>query len=193
MVAVLSACGADGGANGTAGQEEKGRRAPTMDMRQAGQRAEEILDSTLAAIRPPVKWAYGAPVEAACSTGLNEQTGTTAVTRSRNILTAVSGQRRDNLLGLVQRYWERQDFRVVNVNSDKDMPRIRARNADGFTVSLDVGSIGNVSISAGLSCAENSAMTYPKGTPGHPGGPKAEKLRPRERSDFWSSNEPLRQ
>ncbi|MFJ5193306.1 hypothetical protein ACIQCQ_14450 [Streptomyces sp. NPDC088394] len=100
MVAALSVCGADGGANGTAGQEEKGRRAPTMDMRQAGQRAVEILDGTLAAIRPPAKWAYDAPVEAACSTGLDEQTGTTAVTRSRNILTVVSGQRRDNLLGL---------------------------------------------------------------------------------------------
>lgn len=164
-----------------------------MDMQQAGQRSEAILDGTLAAIRPPVKWAYGAPAEAACSTGLNEPTDTTTVNRSRNILTVISEQRRGNLLGLVQRYWEGQGFRIVSVNSDKDMPRIRATNADGFTVSLDVGSIGNVSVSAGLSCAVNSAMTYPKGTPGQPGGPKKEELRPREHSDFWSSGEPFRQ
>ncbi|MFD7491355.1 hypothetical protein ACFV8T_02900 [Streptomyces sp. NPDC059832] len=193
MVAALAACGAGDGQNGTEGQGKKKQKAPTMDMQQAGQRSETILDGTLAAIRPPVKWAYGAPVEAACSTGLNEPTGTTTVTRSRNILTVVSEQRRGNLLGLVQRYWERQGFRIVDVNSDKDMPRIRARDAEGFTVSLDVGSIGNVSVSAGLSCAVNSAMTYPTGTPGHPGGPKAEELRPRERSDFWSSSEPFRQ
>ncbi|MFF2330733.1 MULTISPECIES: hypothetical protein [unclassified Streptomyces] len=164
-----------------------------MDMQHAGQRSEAILDGTLAAIRPPVKWAYGAPAEAACSTGLNEATETTTVTRSRNILTVVSEQRRGNLLGLVQRYWEQQGFKVVSVNSDKDMPRIRARHADGFTVSLEVGSIGNVSISAGLSCAGNSVMTYPTGTPGHPGGPKTEELRPQEHSAFWSSTEPVRQ
>ncbi|MFD7491369.1 hypothetical protein ACFV8T_02970 [Streptomyces sp. NPDC059832] len=189
VVAVLAACGVDGGTD----WGEKGREASAMDMRQAGRRAEGVLDGTLAAIRPPVEWAYGAPSEAACSTGLNEPTGTTTVTRSRNILTVVSERRRDNLLGLVQRYWERQGFQVVSVNSDKDMPRIRARDADDFTVSLDVGSIGNISVSAGVSCAVNSAMTYPKGTPGHPGGPKVEELRPRERSDFWSSGEPIRQ
>ncbi|MFH8516507.1 hypothetical protein ACH4CE_15580 [Streptomyces gelaticus] len=193
MVAALAACGTGDGQNGTEIHGKKEKKAPTMDMQQAGQRSEAILDGTLAAIRPPVEWTYGAPAEAACSTGLNEPTGTTTVTRSRNILTVVSEQRRGNLLGLVQRYWERQGFRVASVNSDKDMPRIRARNADGFTVSLDVGSIGNVSVSAGFNCAENSAMTYPTGTPGHPGGPKAEELRPRERSDFWSSDEPLRQ
>lgn len=196
LVVALAACGTSGGQNGTERQgkkEQKEQKAPTMDMQQAGQRSEAILDGTLAAIRPPVKWAYGAPAEAACSTGLNEPTDTTTVTRSRNILTVVSEQRRGNLLGLVQRYWERQGFRVVSVNSDKDMPRIRARDADGFIVSLEVGSVGNVSVSAGLSCAENSAMTYPTGTPGHPGGPKAEELRPREHSAFWSSSESLRQ
>lgn len=155
--------------SGQGGEERQGkkeRKAPTMDMQQAGQRSEAVLDGTLAAIRPAVKWAYGAPVESACSTGLNEPTGTTTVTRSRNILTVVSEQRRGNLLGLVQRHWEGQGFRVVSVNTDKDMPRIEAKGPDGVTVSLEVGSIGNVSLNAGLSCAENSAMTYPTGTPG---------------------------
>ncbi|MEU6016704.1 hypothetical protein ABZ826_22405 [Streptomyces sp. NPDC047515] len=189
LVAALGACGTDGGQNATKGQSKKEQKVSAMDMQQAGQRSEAILDGTLAAIRPPVKWVYGAPAEAACSTGLNEPTGSTTVTRSRNILTVVSEHRRGNLLGVVQRYWERQGFRVVSVNSDKDMPWIRAKGPDGLTVSMEVGSIGNVSLSAGLSCAENSAMTYPTGTPGRPGGPKAEELRPREQSAFWSSRE----
>ncbi|WP_329591918.1 hypothetical protein OG195_26405 [Streptomyces sp. NBC_01362] len=193
MVAVLTACGAGSGQGGEERQGKKERKAPTMDMQQAGQRSEAVLDGTLAAIRPAVKWAYGAPVESACSTGLNEPTGTTTVTRSRNILTVVSEQRRGNLLGLVQRHWEGQGFRVVSVNTDKDMPRIEAKGPDGVTVSLEVGSIGNVSLNAGLSCAENSAMTYPTGTPGRPGGPRTEEVRPREHSAFWSSEEPLRQ
>ncbi|MGW2084867.1 hypothetical protein [Streptomyces sp. NPDC001880] len=100
VVAVLAACGVDDGKD----RSEKERKASEMDMRQAGRRAERVLDGTLAAIRPPVEWAYGAPAEAACSTSLNEPTGTTTVTRSRNILTVASEQRRDNPLGLVQRY-----------------------------------------------------------------------------------------
>ncbi|MFE3944641.1 hypothetical protein ACFXPV_22585 [Streptomyces sp. NPDC059118] len=89
MAVVLAARGADSGANGAEDQGEKGREAPTMDMRQAGQHGG-ILDGTPAAIRPPVKWAFGAPAEAACSTGLNEPTDTATVTRNRNIRTVSS-------------------------------------------------------------------------------------------------------
>ncbi|MGW2839701.1 hypothetical protein ACWCWD_18090 [Streptomyces sp. NPDC001493] len=185
LAVVLAACTSDDT------NRAQGERRPTLDMEQAGQRAEDILDGTLAAVRPSVAWSHGSPVEAACSAGLNEPTGTTTVTRSRNILTVVSDERRGNLLGAVQRYWKEKGFTIQSVNSDASMPSIRAKAPDGFAVALEVGSIGNVSVSAGLSCAANSAVTYPAGTPGVPGGPKAEEVRPGERSAFWSSSEPL--
>ncbi|MFF3259261.1 hypothetical protein ACFYWO_08795 [Streptomyces sp. NPDC002932] len=181
VVVVLAAC------QGEAEPEE-----PAMDMQQAGQRSEAILDGTMAAIHPSVKWARGTPGESACSTGLNRPTGTTTVVRSRNILTVVSEQRRGELLEQVRRYWKQQGAQDFSVKSDKNMPWIRATTADGFSLSLQVGSIGNVFADAGLSCAEDSDMTYPPGTPGQPGGPKKEELTPREHSDFWSSGGPRR-
>ncbi|MEU1093291.1 hypothetical protein [Streptomyces sp. NPDC005877] len=193
LVASLAGCGAVGGQSGTKDQGKKEEKVPTMDMQRAGERAEAILDATLAAIQPPVKWSYGYPMREACSNGLNEPTGTTTINRTRHVLTVISAQRRGNLLGVVQRYWEQQGFTVESVNPDKDMPSIRAKSPDGFGVDLGVGSIGNVHISAGFGCAKDSAMTYPPGTPGQPGGPKEEELRPRDHSDFWSSTEPLQQ
>ncbi|MFJ4851861.1 hypothetical protein [Streptomyces sp. NPDC088730] len=181
LVVVLAAC-----------QDNKEKERPTMDMQQAGQRAEVILDGTMAAIHPSVKWVHGTTSETACSTGLNRPTGTTTVFRSRNILTVVSKERRGELLEQVRRYWEQQGARDFSVFSDRDVPRLRARTADGFAVILQVGSIGNVFVEAGVSCVEDSAMTYPPGTPGQPGGPNKAELTPREQSEFWSSGDPRR-
>ncbi|MEU3223631.1 hypothetical protein ABZ695_10800 [Streptomyces sp. NPDC006976] len=154
-------CGCQGG---------KAREGPKLDMQQTGERAEAILDGTMAAIQPPVEWVRGSTSESPCSTGLNEPTGTTTVMRGRNILTVVSEHRRGELLEMVQRYWEDQGFRDFDIDHDKKMPQIRATAADGLTVILDVGNIGNVYIRAGFGCARDSEMTYPEGTPGRPGG-----------------------
>lgn len=167
----------------------KGREEPKMDMQQAGERAEGILDGTMAAIRPPVVWSYGNPSDPACSTGLNEPTGTTTVVRSRNITTVVSEERRDELLKQVREYWEQKGARDFTVRSGKGMPRMRARTADGFAVILQVGSIGNVFIEAGISCVEDSE-TYPNDTPGVPGSSATTVGIPREYSPHWSETAP---
>ncbi|WP_234386634.1 hypothetical protein [Streptomyces sp. ERV7] len=193
VLAALTACEPDGAGQTKSDQSvrqsvRQTQKASKMNMQQAGEGSETILDGTLAAIRPPVKWAYGAPMRQACTTDLNEPTGRTTVTRSRNILTIVSPQRRGSLLGVVQRHWEREGFKVTSVR-DGSMPWVRASRPDGFSVSLQVGSVGNVFISASFGCAEDAPMTYPKGTPGQPGGPRGEELRPSERSEFWSATE----
>ncbi|WLQ34084.1 hypothetical protein P8A18_11805 [Streptomyces castrisilvae] len=174
----------------TACRVEKDQEEPKMDMQQAGQRAEAILDGTMAAIQPPVEWVRGSTSESPCSTGLNEPTGTTTVMRGRNILTVISEHRRGELLEMVQRYWEDQGFRDFDIDHDKKMPQIRATAADGLTVILDVGNIGNVYIHAGFGCAQDSEMTYPEGTPGRPGGPKKVERIPREHSPYWSVTGP---
>ena len=162
------------------------REEPKMDMQQVGQRAEEILDDTMEAIQPPVKWVRGAAMESPCSTDFNDPTGTTTVVRSRNILTVVSERRRDELLKMVQRHWEKRGAKDFDVHSDEKTPRIRATTAGGLTVTLDVGYAGNVYIRAAFGCAQDSAMTYPEGTPGQPGGPEEPERIPNERSSYWS-------
>lgn len=191
MTALAAACGPGGSGETKSGDQraQQTRKETKMNMQQAGEGSEKILDDTLAAIRPPVKWAYGAPMQEACSTDLNEPTGRTTVTRSRNLMTVVSPQRRGSLLGVVQRHWEQQGFKVTSVRNDESMPWLRASRPDGFSVSLQVGSVGNVFISASFACAQDSAMTYPTGTPGQPGGPRSEELRPTERSEFWSADQ----
>ncbi|MFK8912296.1 hypothetical protein, partial [Streptomyces sp. YS-3] len=165
LAAALTGCGT--GSSGQSDQQvRQTQKAPKMNMQQAGEGSEKILDATLAAIQPPVKWAYGTPMQEACSTDLNEPTGRTTVTRSRNILTIVSPHRRGSLLGVVQRYWESAGFKVTSVRNDESMPWVRASRADGFSVSLQVGSVGNVFLSASFACAKDAEMTYPAGTPG---------------------------
>ncbi|NED15980.1 hypothetical protein [Streptomyces sp. SID9124] len=165
----------------------KGREEPKMDMRQAGERAEEILDGTMAAIQPSVKWGRGLTGETACDKGFSEPTGTTSITRSRNVLTVVSRQRRGELFEMIRRYWERQGFRDFDIDSAEDMPRTRAKSPDGLVVVLSAGEIGNVSVTAGFACATDSPMSYPKGTPSQPGGPVKSERIPRERSPYWSA------
>ncbi|MGW1180908.1 hypothetical protein ACWD7Y_19745 [Streptomyces drozdowiczii] len=157
-----------------------------MDMQQAGQRAEEILDDTMEAIQPPVKWVRGVAMESPCSTDLNEPTGTTSVVRSRNILTVVSERRREELLKTVQGHWEKRGAGDFVIRSGEKRPQIRATTADGLTVTLYVGNAGNVYIRVGFGCAQDSAVTYPEGTPGHPGGPEEPERIPHEHSPYWS-------
>ncbi|MEU5130123.1 hypothetical protein [Streptomyces mobaraensis] len=163
-----------------------------MNMQQAGDRSETILDKTFQGIHPPVKWEYDAPSEIACSTGVNQPAGTTQVRRGRVVTTVISKRRRGGFLGVVQRSWEKLGYEITSVNADEEMPAISARTPDGFAVSLGVGTIGNVFFSVSSPCAEPSPVTYPKGTPGKPGGPDVHvDLTPRHHSEFWSSSEPL--
>ncbi|KOG59481.1 hypothetical protein [Streptomyces varsoviensis] len=181
------------GAGGKSTPERPKKEQPTMDMQEAGERAEVILDDTFQGIKPPVKWVYFTPNEIACSDSLNLPTGTTTVKRSRGVTTKISAERRGSFLGVVQRHWEQQGYRIVQVDTNKDMPGIEARTKDGFTVSLGVGDIGNVYFNVASPCAKDSDLTFPKGTPGKPGGPTGKvDLNPRDESDFWSSKAPLK-
>lgn len=178
--------------SGCASHTNRSQKEPAMNMQQAGDRAEALLDDTLKAVTPPLSWGYNVPTEVECSTGLNEPTGTFTIQRGRYVTTIVSAQRRGNLLGLVERHWKQRGYRVTSTNPDKDMPAIDVSTPDGFVVSLDVGAAGNVTLSAASPCAAKSQMTFPTGTPGGPGGPQGEPdLRPREHSSFWSSPAPV--
>lgn len=186
MIAALVTTAALAGC-GSAGQGVRKAEKPQVNMQEAGERSEALLDETLKAIRPPVTWDYYIPNETACSDDLNLPTGTTTVKRGRFVVTTVSERRRGGFLGLVERHWKKQDYTITSVNPDKDMPAINARTPDGFVVSLTVGYGGKVFLDAASPCAADSALTFPKGTPGKPGGPKAPDLTLRHESAFWSA------
>ncbi|MDH2391294.1 hypothetical protein QCN29_21415 [Streptomyces sp. HNM0663] len=164
-----------------------------MNMQQAGERAEVVLDEALAGIKPPLKWEYGTPGEIACGDELNRATGGSNVKRSRVITTTVTKERRGSLFGLVQRHWEAEGYTITSVNADAKFPDVFAETSDGFVVSMNVGATGNVWFDVSSPCATASDVTYPAGTPGASGGPKTEEVTPTHHSSFWSSSEPLPQ
>lgn len=175
---LLVGCSA---ARDTAKQASGERRGPTMDitMQQAAERADAMLDATLGAIKPEVHWTHS-----------GTSTGTCDVSRSRTVMTIISKERRGNFLGVVQRFWEKSEYRISSVNKSEKFPAIFAQSPDGFGISLVVGGAGQVAFEVDTPCAKTSKVADPT-TP--PNGPDYNYPipRPNVHSDFWSSTTPI--
>ncbi|MEV7792598.1 hypothetical protein AB0O68_11510 [Streptomyces sp. NPDC087512] len=155
---------------------DKGEKSVmSMTMQQAADQADAMLDATLDAIKPGVHWAHGATT-----------TGTCDVSRRRVVMTIVSKERMGSFLGLVQRFWEKQGYRIKSVNTDEEFPAIHAQSSDGFGISLTVGSSRQVFFEVATPCARPSDVADST-TP--PNGPSYDYPipRPNAYSDFWSS------
>ncbi|MFH8340640.1 hypothetical protein [Streptomyces sp. AM6-12] len=150
-----------------------------ITMQQAAERADGMLDATLGAIKPEVRWTHS-----------GTSTGTCDVSRSRTVMTIVSAERRGNFLGIVQRFWEKSGYRIKSVNKSKEFPAIFAQSADGFGISLVVGDAGQIAFEVDSPCAEPSKVAAPT-TPAN--GPDYDYPipRPNVRSAFWSSTIPI--
>ncbi|GAA2421002.1 hypothetical protein GCM10010421_02960 [Streptomyces glaucus] len=155
------------------------KRAMNMTMQQAAERADSMLDATLDAIEPSVRWTHGASTAGKCD-----------VSRRRVVMTIISKERMGNLLGLVQRSWEKSGYRIKSVNKDEKFPAIYAQSSDGFGIALTVGAERQVFFEATTPCVKPSDVAAPTASPN---GPAYEYPipRPNVRSDFWSSTTPF--
>nr|WP_226995174.1 MULTISPECIES: hypothetical protein [unclassified Streptomyces] len=151
-----------------------------MDMQEAAGRADEILDSVLSGIRPPVQWAHGVTTTGGCD-----------VSRRRIVMTVVSADRRGNFLGLVDRHWRGSGYLMKAVNDSVELPAIYAQTKDGFGVSLRFGGKGQAFFQVDSPCVDKSDVAEST-TP--PNGPAYEGVyplpRPNVRSPFWSAGAP---
>ncbi|MET8693693.1 hypothetical protein ACFTT0_28590 [Streptomyces bauhiniae] len=143
-------------------------------MQQAAERADSMLDATLDAIKPAVQWTHGAT-----------STGSCDVSRRRVVMTVISQQRVGNLLGLVQRSWEKAGYRIKSVNKDEKFPAIYAQSSDGYGIALTVGAERQVFFEATTPCVKPSGVTAPTASPNGPAY-KYPVPRPNVHSDFWS-------
>jgi hypothetical protein len=170
MGALLAGCGQ--GAHLGAENEKRSN----MDLQGAASRADGILDATVSAIEPEIKWAHGVTTAGSCD-----------VTRRRVVMTFISEARRGSFLGVVERFWLDSNYVVKSVNSSKKFPAIYAQSADGFGISLSIGDKGQAFFEVDSPCVEGSAVAEPTTKPNGPdyrGGPIP---RPNVRSDFWSA------
>lgn len=113
------------------------------------------------------------------------------MSRMRVVMTIVSDGRRGSFLGVVDRFWRKNGYRIKAVNKDADFPAIYAQTSDGFGVTLSVGAKGQAFFEVDSPCVEESEVAEST-TP--PNGPSYEGVyplpRPNVRSDFWSAGAP---
>ncbi|WP_219852920.1 hypothetical protein, partial [Streptomyces solincola] len=125
-----------------------------MNMQQAAQRADELLDATMGAIVPPVVWTHHITTMTSCS-----------VKRRRKVLTIIAPERLGSFLGVVQRHWQSSGHRITSVNRSRDMPAIFARSPDGFQLALSVGYKGQASFEVATPCVAKSSVAAPRTPP----------------------------
>ncbi|MFE9697602.1 hypothetical protein [Streptomyces sp. NPDC006270] len=151
-----------------------------MDMQDAAERADAMLDSVLAEIEPSLHWVHGPTTTGSCT-----------VTRRRTVMTVVSAQRRGSLLGVVDRFWRKSGYRVTAINSHVDAPAIYVKTQDAFLVSMTVADKGQVHFDVDSPCVRRSEVadsTSPATAFLDPGAQLIP--RPNIHSDFWSAGDP---
>lgn len=149
-----------------------------MNMQEAADRADAILDGTFAAIKPAVQWTPTYTVPAECY-----------VDRDRTVMTIISEQRRAAFLGLVERYWKSKGYELVAVSENGLAANFETK--DGFQLQVLVGAHGQAHFSVTTPCVEESEVSAPSGPPVGPDYSQQEVPAPNVRSDFWSSSEPI--
>ncbi|MGW7092657.1 hypothetical protein [Streptomyces sp. NPDC054874] len=151
-----------------------------MDMQGAAERADEILDSVLEEIEPKVHWLHGPTTKGGC-----------IVTRRRTVMTVVSDQRRGSLLGVVDRFWRKNGYRMTAINNDVEFPAIYAKTQDGFQVTLIVADKGQVHFDVDSPCVRRSEVADSTSRATAFLDPEARLIpRPNIHSDFWSAGAP---
>ncbi|MBL1290665.1 hypothetical protein JKV81_27980 [Streptomyces sp. For3] len=151
-----------------------------MNMQEAAERSDRILDDVFDAVRPEVRWIHGPTTTGSCD-----------VTRRRAVMTIVSAERRGNFLGVVDRSWRNSGYRMKSINNDPDVPAIFAQTEDGFGVSLIVGGEGQVFFEVDSPCVEKSEVAESTTKATAPTYEGMENIpRPNVRSPFWSAGAP---
>ncbi|GAA3390583.1 hypothetical protein [Streptomyces roseoviridis] len=151
-----------------------------MNMQQAAERADAMLDATFEAIVPRVHWAHDTTTTHTCD-----------VIRRRTVTTVVSEQRRGSFLGVVQRHWEKSGYKIKSVRQDQEMPAIYAVSPEGFQIRILFGYKGQAFFQVATPCVTKSPVTDPTTPANGPAYPLGRIPAPNIRSAFWSAPAPL--
>ncbi|MGW1207217.1 hypothetical protein [Streptomyces cyaneofuscatus] len=173
FVLALSGCGNE---DTTSGSSRSG--SGRMDMQEAAERSDAMLDAVLKAVDPDLQWAHGPTTTRACG-----------VTRRRAVMTVVSADRRQTFLDRAEAFWRKSDYRIKAVNKDEVFPAVYAVTEAGFGVSVSFRGKGQAFLEADSPCVKESEVAPPTA---EPNGPSYEGVyplpRPHVRSGFWSGS-----
>ncbi|MFJ3722458.1 hypothetical protein ACIPYQ_07760 [Streptomyces sp. NPDC090045] len=173
---------------GGIGQADK---KPTLQIQQGAERADAILQETLAAVQPELKWNHGPYGDAGCTKGIaGAATGTASTDRSISILTIVSEQRRGALLGVIERDWKDRGYKITSRNTSSTVPAIYARTPDDYTLTVKVGGEGQFFLKAATPCLDDTGVQGPAIKPNTPDRKGEYPVRPDVQDEFWSATTP---
>ncbi|MDX3092346.1 MULTISPECIES: hypothetical protein [Streptomyces] len=165
LTSLLTGCGL---ANSSSdGQDDK------MNMQQAADQADALLDSTLSAVKPPVEWTHMATKPRDCSTD-----------RMRAVMTVISKERRGSFLGIVERVWKGKGYTLRATTPDKSAAYYVS--ADGFQASIKFGKAGQAFFEITTPCVERSDVSPPDDNQNGKSYYNQELPDPNVHSDFWS-------
>ncbi|MFD4762651.1 hypothetical protein ACFWOJ_28470 [Streptomyces sp. NPDC058439] len=179
---ALSGCGNDSGqsnGSGSAGSTKSSTSGKErgMNMQEAAERSDAMLDAVLKEINPEVHWAHGPTTTGSCD-----------VTRRRTVMTIVSAERRQNFLDQVEKFWRGSDYRIKAKNNDKEFPAVYAQTKAGFGISVSFRGKGQAFFEADSPCVKESKVADPASKPNGPAYEGVYPLpRPNVHSDYWSA------
>ncbi|MEU9165817.1 hypothetical protein AB0D29_36785 [Streptomyces sp. NPDC048424] len=163
-----------------------------MNMQEGAERADAILQDTLAAVQPELKWNHGPSSDGGCTKGVaGAATGTGSVSRTISIMTIVSEQRRGALLGVIERGWKSRGYKITSVRNSAEVPAVYAETPEGYSLEVQVGGKGQFFLSVGTPCLTDSSVQQPAGKPNTPDRPAPYPARPDVQDEFWSATTPV--
>ncbi|WP_030714022.1 hypothetical protein [Streptomyces sp. NRRL F-2580] len=161
-----------------------------MQLQQGAERADAILQETLAAVQPELKWNHGPSSDAGCTNALGNATGMAAADRSIAVLTIVSEQRRGALLGVIERAWRERGYKITSVRKSPTFPGIYASTPDGYSLEVKVAGEGQFFLGASTPCLEDTGIQQPASKPNTPDRSGEFPQRPDVQDEFWSATTP---
>lgn len=184
LLIAVAGCGLTSGVN-----PPEGKRSD-MNMQEAAERADAIVQQTLDSVRPKLRWNHGPSNDQLCTDFKNDSLGTGSVKRRVAIMTVVSKQRRGSLLGVVERAWKSRGYEITSVDTDKQLPAIYASTPEGFRMSVAVAGEGQFFFSITTPCFTKSDVADPRTKPNTPHRDGGYPQRPDVHDDFWSATTP---
>ncbi|WP_037858423.1 hypothetical protein VM636_11905 [Streptomyces sp. SCSIO 75703] len=149
-----------------------------MNLQEAADRADGILDEAFAAITPPVQWTHRYSMPGDCY-----------VDRDRAVMTIISAERRGSFLGVLERHWKGKGYRLVATSPNGLAAHFTTE--DGFQLEVLVAPNGQAHLSVTTPCVEKSEVAQPTSSPSGPDYAERELPAPNVKSTFWSSDAAL--
>ncbi|WP_307853988.1 hypothetical protein [Streptomyces tagetis] len=172
LALLLTGCGMAG--SPSSGKEGQAK----MNLQEAADKADGILDEAFAAIKPPVQWTHRYSMPGDCY-----------VDRDRAVMTVISAERRGSFLGVLERHWKSKGYSLVATSPNGLAAHFKTE--DGFQLEVLIGPNGQAHLSVTTPCVEKSEVAQPTSRPSGPDYSEQELPAPNVTSTFWSSDAAL--